>query len=540
MRRFALFSCALFLSLAPQQAVAAETRWIRSSIGTLDVVSDAPAKQTLDILGTFEEFRFALGESVGKKDMNAHPPLRLFVSKQRGEATTPILGRDRYVIPLTAEGGIPPAAFRAATRLLLQQNVTRLPAGIASGMETFFSTIEVHGAHVVWGAPPPSPERTLDWARIHLLATKPEYYGKLKILLFNLRNGIEEDPAFRNAIGKSASEFSREADAYWKAGVFGTADGPSRPLNARHDFKVEELSDFSARLARADFLDGGSEREYKALIKENRLLTEDYEGLAMLSLRAGDADAAKDYLAQATDAGSDNAQIWVEYAKVGPNRGESVAKALELDPNNAEAHYLAGLQKDDPEQLKIAAGLAPQNVGYWDELAQSYVGKGKYPEAGRAWRSAELAATDPAQREVMRQRWLGIENRKLDFEDNEKRRTADEKQQDINRLKTQALADLHAAEAKFNGKAAADPNVPVVPWDDVFPVHFEGMLKQVDCLGKLTRIVLETADGKPLKLAVKNRKGLACGPANVHAAFDYDRKSDAKLGTAGELESFPQ
>ncbi len=446
------------------------------------------------------------------------------------------------MISLPADGNIPPAVFRDATRLLLKQNLTRLPPDISAGMETFFSTIEVRGAHVFWGAPPPASERDLNWARIHLLATKPEYYGKLKILLFNLRNGIDEDPAFRNAIGKSAREFSEEADAYWKRGVFNTADGPGRALNAVRDTKVQILTAADARLAIADLLDSKSESEYQALIKDNRHTTEAYEGLGLLALRANDIDKAKEYFAQATDAGSENAEVWVEYAKIGPNRGESVARALELDRDNPEAHYLAGLQKDDPEQLKVAANLAPQNVEYWDALAQSYVGKGKYPEAGRAWRSAELAAVDPKEREQMRQRWLGIENRKLDFEDGERRRTAEEKEQELNRLKAEAHARVAAAENKYNnGVAKLDPNVPVVAWDDVHPIHLEGVLKQVECLGKQTRVTVEAADGKQVKLLVKNRKGLTCGAQDArHAALDYDRKADAKLGTAGELEVFPQ
>ena len=475
MKQLASSACLLMACLSmvgPSLAPAAEAHWIHSSAGSLDLVSDAPAKQALEMLGVFEQFRHALGESVGKPDMATRPGTRLLVLKQGAQPGPAVKGRNRYIIELNAEAAIPPSVFRAATRLLLQQNVTRLPAEIESGMETFFSTIEVRGSHVIWGAPPPVSERNLDWARIHLLATKPEYYGKLKILLFNLRNGIDEEPAFKNAIGKSAREFSQEADEYWKRGVFTTADGPSRPLNALRDLKVQQLLPADAELAMADLLNAKSEGEYQALIKQNRHTTEAYEGLALLALRADDTDKAKDYMTQATDAGSENADIWVEYAKIGPNRGESVARALELDPHNPEAHYLAGLQKDDPEQLKQAANLAPQNVEYWDALAQSYVGKGKYPEAGRAWRAAELASVDPKQRVQMRERWLGIENRKLDFEENERRRTSDEKEQDINRLKTQALAELHAAEAKVNGKTKVDPGVPVVPWEDVQPHPF--------------------------------------------------------------------
>jgi tetratricopeptide (TPR) repeat protein len=539
MGRFALNCCLLaILASAPCMA---EVHWIRSHVGSVEVVSDAGNKPALETLGIFEEFRFALGASVGKTEIATRPPIRLMVKKDGGLPAAIVRGRGRYIVPLVADHAIPPSVLREFARLLLRQNIARLPDGIANGIETFFSTVEVHGVHVVWGAPPPASERTLDWARIHLLATKPEYYGKLKVLLFNLQNGGEEDPAFRNAIGKSAREFAAEADEYFKRGVFASADGPSKPLSAQHDFKVEQLNAGDIKLAMADLMDDSSKAAYEALLKDAGHSTDALEGLAMLALRSNDTEAAKDYLAKATDADSKNADIWVEYAKIGPNRADSVARALELDANNPEAHYLAGLQKDDPEQLKLAAKLDPQNAEYWDALAQAYVGQRKYPEAEKAWRAAEQAASDPAEREKMHGRWTSIETRKLDFAEDERRRTAEEKQQEADRLKGKALAELHASEAKINGKSSLDPAIPVVAWDDVQPVHLEGTLKQVDCLGRQTRVVIEGKDLKEVKLLVKSRGGLSCGVQKPRAvAVDYDRKADAKLGTSGELEHFPQ
>ncbi len=540
MRRFAL-SLFLFAACLPNSISAAEAHWIRSHTGSIEVVSDAPTKIALEILGTFEEFRYALGTSVGKSDAAFHPGLRIVLERNAATTTAFSKGRDRYMLALPVDHAIPPQTLRECATLLLKQNVARLPEGVVRGLEIFFSTLQVNGVHVIWGAPPPQSERTLDWARIHLLATRPEYYGKLKILLFNLQNGSDEDAAFRNSIGKSASEFAAEAQEYWKRGAFSTAEGPSRPLNPLRDWRVQPLNAGDVRLTMADCLNAQSEAAYQAMVKDGVHTTEAYEGLGLLALRANDTEAAKDYLAKATDAGSENAAVWVEYAKIGPNRGESVARALELDPDNAEAHFLAGMQKDDPAQLKIATKLDPQNVRYWDELAQSYVGQRKYPEAGKAWRAAEQAATDPAQRALMHERWSGIENRKLDFEDGERRRIADEKQQETDRLKSQALAQLHAAEAKINAKSAIDPAVPVVAWEDINPIHIEGTLKQVECLGKQTRITLEDEARKEIRLSVKARAGLTCGPQTPrHVSLDYEKRADAKLGTAGEVAAVPR
>src|SRR2546422_5110993 len=35
--------------------------------------------------------------------------------------------------------------------------------------------------------------RDKDWARMHLLAVDPQYYGKLPVLFYNLQKGAEDD-----------------------------------------------------------------------------------------------------------------------------------------------------------------------------------------------------------------------------------------------------------------------------------------------------------------------------------------------------------
>ena len=222
-----------------------------------------------------------------------------------------IHGRDCIAIPIAADQPIPPSVLRDATRLLLEQNVARLAPEIEKGLEDFFSTVEVRGARVVWGAPPPAPERTLEWARIELLATKPEYYGKLRILLFNLQNGIADEPAYRNAIGKSRKEFDIELEAYFKAGVFTSSDGPGRAFSAQRDVPVKSLDSSDVQLAMADLLNSDSRAEYERIIQGKRHFAEANEGLALLALRDKDEKAALHYLSEATGAGSTSPSAWL-------------------------------------------------------------------------------------------------------------------------------------------------------------------------------------------------------------------------------------
>ena len=72
------------------------------------------------------------------------------------------------------------------------------------------------------------------------------------------------------------------------------------------------------------------------------------------------------------------------------------------------------------------------------------------------------------------------------------------------------------------------------------------MLKQFDCLGKQARVIIQAADGKLIKLAVRDPSHIAisgekeeafgCGrqkPRRI--SVQYAPKADAKLGTVGDV-----
>jgi Tfp pilus assembly protein PilF len=533
----------LCIILFPAIALA-ESKWIQSRSGPIEIYSDAGNKIALEKIGVFEQFRFALGTLVGKPDLIVTPPIRLLAMRTPAYPPALISGRDRIAIPLAADKPIPPSVFRDATRLLIEQNVPRLPPETEKGLEVFFSTIEVRGAHVLWGAPPDAAERTREWGRIELLATKPEYYGKLKILLFNLEKGIADDPAYRNAIGKTKKEFDTELDAYLQAGVFSSSDGPGRALNAQRDLPVKALDASDVQLAMADLLNAESRAEYERMIQDKKHYAESYEGLALLALRDNDQEAARKYLAEAADAGSTSPTAWLAYAKLEtdrPKSNDAIDRALELDPKLAEAHYIKGDRRHNLEELKKATSLDPRKAEYWNALAEVYLDLNQFPNAAKAYRAAEQAAADPAEKERMRKAWSRLETEKLDYQDSEKRRLADEKQQELQQLKDKAKAELHASEAKINKTLGGATPDKVVPWIEAGePVTLEGVLKQVDCLGKDTRIVVEGPDHEMFKLSLKERGKLTCGAQKARSvAVEYTPKPDTRLGTVGELARLP-
>lgn len=548
MRR-AVLLCWLFAS----PLVAAE-HWVRYTSGPFELLTDAGERVGQETMVCFEEFRHALGEIVGETDLETPQPVRILVFKNAKGWTSSSavsMGRDRYAIVLADKSPVPPEVFSQLTRLLLDSNTNRMPPAFEHGLTEFFSTFTVNGIHIHVGTPPAQPD--LDWARVHLLIVSPEYFGKLRILLYNLRKGVDEEAAYQNAFGKSPAAVEALAKSHFTAGNFQTTTISSLPM-APSDFHERPISDIDVRLARADLLAGEqSAAEYRSLLNDRLKVPESNEGLGLLALRAHKNDEAHDYFSVAIEAGSNSARCYIEYARLerdDQNAENSLLKAAGINPKLDEPFALLAERDTDPqkrlEHWKAAAERDPRNASYWQALAQCYLEDHNFTEAGKAWREAEQAATDPSQRERIHAARMKVEEQRLDYEAAERQRKAEEEAREIEQLKDQARAELHAAEAKINGNSK--PVTDAVPWwDGPQPSgKFVGNLKQVDCLGKQARLVLEGDNHKTLKLLVSdpgkivisgsNQAQLGCGAQKPrHVTIGYFPKPDARLATAGEV-----
>ena len=537
----------LLLALVPA-LLAADDHWVKFVSGPFELFTDAGGHPGRDTLLRLEQFRYALGKLVGETDLQSPLPVRVFVLKnaKTWTAATPVSeGRATYNIVLDEKTPPGPAIYTELTKLFLAANTGRMPAGFEHGLIAFFSTIQVTGIRITAGAPPPQPD--LDWARIHLLVTDPEYFGKLGVLLYNLRKGVDPDPAYRNAFGKSAAAVETQAKQHLAAGNFQTASLPNRAMSER-DFEERQVSDADARLARADLLAGSqSAAEYNALIRDQTKVAEAEEGLGILALRAQKKDEARTHFAAAMQAGSKSARCYIEYAKLEPDNDkatQALLRAAGINSKLDEPFALMAARDTDPlkrlAHWKAAAERNPRNASYWQGLAESYLEQRDFEDAAKAWTQGEQAATDPAVRERMRQARMQIEQQRLDYEDAQRRKEAD----DLEKLKQQAQANLHALEDKYKEDTGAKP----VPWwDGPKPSgKVSGTLKQVDCLGSQERLVIEVADRKITRLLMPDPKtivlqgggdqSLGCGTQKARSVtVEYFPKTNARLATAGEV-----
>ena len=544
----------LFLLFLLPSLVAAEEHWIKLTSGPYELFTGS-SQRGRETMVRFEEFRHALGEVVGETNLQTPQPVRILLFKNASPWVTndPVSeGRGCYNIVLEEKAPVSAGVWKDLTRLFLDANTAQMPPHFEHGLIEFFSTFDVKGIQISVGAPPPEPD--LDWARIHLLVTAPEYFGRLKVLLYNLRRGVDEDPAYHNAYGKSAAEIEAVVRRHFEAGNFQPGTISSLPM-APKDFVERAVADSDARLARADLLAGdASASEYAALLRAHVKVPEAEEGLGLLALRAHRPDDARRHLFAAMDAASTSARCYIEYAKLEPDNAKAtkaLLRAAGINPKLDEPFALMAARDTDPDKRaahwKAAAERNPRNPVYWKELAECYLAVHNYSEAAKAWSAGEQAATDPAERERMRQARMAIERQRLEYEDAERQRQAEEDARELAKLKQQALADVHALEAKYSDGSAKPGEKPVPWWDGPKPggkIH--GMLKQVECLGAQARLAVEGDDHKTVKLLVADSakvailgaggQTLGCGRQAPRAvSIEYFPKPNARLGTAGEV-----
>jgi tetratricopeptide (TPR) repeat protein len=515
-------------------AGAGQAEWLSYRSGPFEVIAeDRTAARAA--LNRMEQTRYLLGELLGKPDMKLAWPVRVVLPKKPLPAKPVKFGR---------AGWITTAALpEEAARLLLEANAGRMPKGIDEGVLAFLSTLEATGPRLTVGAPPQASEHNRDWARIHMLAIDDRYRGKLRVLLSNLAKGIDPEPAYRNAFERQVSEIEKEVDGYLAAAKFESIQMGGRPVDPESQFngKPVEFGPFLAEVS------SDPAAAFKALLNKEQNVLEAHEGLGLLALESGDHDAARQHLEAAVKLGSKNPRVFGAL--------NDWRKAAELNPNWAEPAFRMAQGEADAGRkvhlLKAAAALDIRNAGYWMALAEAYQSANQFSDAARAWAAAERASRDEKALAAIRSAREDIERKRADFEAAERRRAAEEKQRETERLKAEAMSRIRAAEARARqGVEPLPAETKVVPWfeTDLASGKATGTLDRVECSGGTARLIILTPDKKVRRLLVKNpsqlvvigggERTLACGlqkPAR-QIKVEFVPRKDAKAMTEGDAQ----
>lgn len=548
----------VFLCASLAVLLHADDHWIGLRSGRFEVLSSSGDKAARETLTFLEQFRETLRIITGKEELKMVWPVRVLVFKRTPPATPNFaLGRDARMMAVSESGAFPRESVKQLARILLYDNTTRLPPEIEAGLIELVSTLEVAGTHVTLGAPVPEAERTRGWALMQMVTTDPNYAGRSRVMVSNLEQSGDFEAACHNAFEKTGKQINEQADAYLKAGNFGTTSVSGRALSPVRDFKVMQLDPDDGKIAVADLLlaagSNQAEATYTALTGAPAA-----EGLGLIALKEHKDNQALSMFQSAIESKSESARAWLELGRLEPDSAKAakdLKKASELNPNWAEPFLRMAERQNDltqkAELLKKAANLDARNIDYWQLLAKTETAAKDYPAAQKAWAGAERAAATDEERARIHQVRLQADQERADFEAAEKKRIEDERQQDIQRVKGQSDAAIRAAEEEARKKLNPDgaPLPKPVGWYETMQgsdATVEGVLSRLDCVGGQAKLVIQTSDGKTVQLLVGDpskitvagggEQSLACGvqksPRTV--SVQYKAKPNAKLKTAGE------
>jgi len=505
------------LALALLAASADAADWVEYRSGPFHIFSDAGDRAARERLTQLEQIRFVLGTMLGKAELNTVWPIDLVLfanQKQYGPYALPrplTDGGSATLAAWTTETALPRDLLRAITQRLLEDNAGRMLEEIENGLCDLFSTIDVNATHVKLGAPLPAGELTGErlraWARMQMLATQPEYSGKLRTYLNNMQNAGEEDQAARNAFDTTAAKLAAQAETYLKAGKFEAAPVTGKALNPNRDFIEKNLERSAVDALLAELTAGG---------------------------KSFPPDSPRGLLAK--------------------NTMPALELAIRANPKWAEPQFKIAALETEPARkiarLKLAASLAPRTASYWQTLATAQAAVNLFADAEKSWTAAERAAGNPAERAQIHQAKLSLQAGRAEFEAAEKRRQQEEEARDLQRVKDSAAAEIRAVEQAANQRLAANAgNVKgAVPWfGDPNGQNVSGTLTHVDCLNGPLRLTIQQA-GFPIRLLIRNPKQLtvaadsgqadfACGAQKPARKIEvqHDGKADAKLGTLGDI-----
>ena len=552
----------LFLLLLLPALLPAKDRWIALKSGPFEVFSDAGDKPVRQKLMYLEQFRETLRVITGKQEMQMVWPVEVIISRSAPVSAKPFaLGRDVRMLSLAESDDFAPDGLKALARYLIYENTNRLPPDIEQGIIELVSTLKVDGTIITLGAPVPAPEQSRGWALMHMLMTNPEYAGRTSVFISNVQQTPDLDAACHNAFGKSWEQISQLTDAYIKAGNYATTTISGRALSPTRDFKPVQLGTEDVATAQADLLmaEGRAAEAataYKALQGPAGL-----EGLALIDLDKDNDKQARSELQGAIDHGSTGARAWLELGRLNSDDID-LRKASELNPLWAEPYFQRAdiddaIDKEHLEKrallLKKATSLEPRNIDYWTALAKNDEAAKDFVQAEKAWGGAEHAAKTDQERERIQKLRLSLQAKRYDEEKAEKKQIADAKQADIDRVKAESDAAIHAAELAARRKL--NPNGEAVPKADTWyhpqtsGPSVQGMFVRLDCLdSNQARMVIQGADRKTVQLLVADpskvdlpggQQALTCGPQKNprQMLVHYNPKANAKLHTAGEVTS---
>lgn len=553
-------SAARLLIFALAVPVLLPAAWMEIKTGPIVVLCETSKDEARAAANTIDQFRWTVGEFLGRLEPQLHWPLTIVVAKP-GSLQGPSwgFGRDGWIAYWPAGGKPAPEFFRRYAGQLIEDNLAgRMPDGYEEALATFVSTIEVNQSRLTLASPPPPAERTETWAFLHMMGTREETATRLRVLLSNLANGAELDIAWRNAYPERARPGAAEIKSYFAEGNFPSLSKLGRPVNLELKYQPIPALPSRIRVLSGDLMlaagdSSAASKAYRAALNERATpaVQEGY-GLALLGEKA--AEEARRQFEAATAKEGAGPRAFIELARLVHDAEKSrplLDAAARLNPKAIQIWELAAALEPGPTRraffLKKAVEVAPRRASLWQQLAMAQLALKQFPDSERSYRQALRAAANEEERaryESQREQFMQM---RVDAEAAERKRARDEERAEIDRLKQEAEERIRAAEAKANAAAGQLKSGGKVEqwWDGPATTTLTGTLDYVSCQGARARISAKDEAGKTVQLLIPDagkvmllpmgEARLRCGPQRPPRRVKIEYVSKPGSGAAGEV-----
>jgi tetratricopeptide (TPR) repeat protein len=379
------------------------------------------------------------------------------------------------------------------------------------------------------------------WALVHMLYLGPDYRSNLPALLAGIKSGARMTETFQRAYGKPVERVQKDLESYLHATTFTASLFNTKFAKEADAPEVGDASQLEAGLVLAEILantraKAGQAREmYNQLAGDNPKDWQVEQALASLSLREGKRAEALTHYARASELGSTNAKMYLDYSRL--LRAESkdaeaaavLLRATEIDPNDREARLELGYAylADDKHaealaQLQMVKRVTEAHAfAYFHAMAYAYYRLDRKAEAKAAAATCRKYAKTP------------------------------EKIERLDQL-VEAFNYPPHAPVLSEGRPSPGREAGLGIEADVPPPRLrrpvglavaEGTLQQIDCKDGKIRVrigvgaeAMSFAILNPASVSVKDGVPMdfTCGPQKPRRiSIEYEAKEDATAGTVG-------
>jgi tetratricopeptide (TPR) repeat protein len=441
------------LTAAAAFAAAPADPWVRIRSANFELFTTASEHAGRDLVRHFEQVRAFFLQVFGLKSAD-RKPVRIvafhsdkeFAPYRPSEAAAAFFqsgSEHDYIVMSSADAEHYQVATHEYTHLLIGQFSGEIPVWLNEGLAELYSTLRQDGDKVLVGTPPPGRGQVLllqqwipldtllavgydsplyneraragmfyseSWALVHMLNLYHNYRPHLSAMLDALKT-TGGAAAFEQAYGKTLAQVQADLQEYVSRETLqGVAFKVSLDKSAESP-EIEPHSGMLAKLALAELLAESPGKLAQATAIYDRI-ARDYlqhweveAALGRFAFRERHNQDAVTHFAQAAKLGSDDARMFVDYARalsVTAHAQEAVTElrnAIRLDPALQEAHYDLGLAllrtsswRDAMAELQLARPLKPQQASrYFYGMAYSayrlgdFIGARNYLEQGRPY-----------------------------------------------------------------------------------------------------------------------------------------------------------